>query len=48
MNQLSLRSNNELFAPTPRVAGRDLGVVESHFLPRRPQKGWEERSIVSS
>lgn len=39
MNELSLSSNKELFAPIPKVAGRDLGVSESHFLLRRPQRG---------
>lgn len=48
VNELSLSSNNERFAPTPGVAGRDLGAVESHFLLRRPQRGWEERSVVSA
>lgn len=29
---LGLTSSKELFAPTTTAAGRELGVVESHFL----------------
>lgn len=47
VDELSLCSTNELFAPSPREAGKDLGVVESHFL-LRPQRTWQETSVVSS